>query len=293
MINILKEIYDKKYIFLDEVTSLENWWKPLKGFIDLGKLKNSSVIVTGSSLRIRRYIEAFPGRKGFGKKIEVLPLSFSDFLKVVKLKKYGIELEKGFKKYLKVGGFPRSINEDKSFFFDLIDSIDKEVEKIGKDHRIARKVIGMIIKKAPSAVSYSSIGKEIELNHVTTREYLHILEDLYLLKISFLKTNRKVFYRREKKIFLRDPYVARVFCNLFDLECKKDFLYEWIVQEHLYRKYGEIYYYKNKYEIDCVARNLKIEVKAGKPHRRYPKGVKVLDEEEIPKFLVKLLENDS
>jgi len=65
-------------------------------------------------------------------------------------------------------------------------------------------------------------------------------------------------------------------------------LIENVVQEHLYRKFGEIYYYRNEYEIDCIANGLKIEVKAGKPHRRYPKDVIVLEEEEIPKFLIEL-----
>ena len=39
---------------------------------------------------------------------------------------------------------------------------------------------------------------------------------------------------------------------------------------------------KNKYEIDCIAGNLKIEVKAGKPYRKYPRSVIVLEEEDIP-----------
>jgi len=67
-------------------------------------------------------------------------------------------------------------------------------------------------------------------------------------------------------------------------------LLEWVVQEHLFRKFGEIYYYKNAYEIDAIAGNLKVEVKVGKPHRGYPKGVMVLGEEEIPKFLIELEE---
>jgi hypothetical protein len=33
---------------------------------------------------------------------------------------------------------------------------------------------------------------------------------------------------------------------------------------------------------------LKVEVKAGKPHRKYPKNVIVLEEEDIPRFLVEL-----
>jgi len=55
-----------------------------------------------------------------------------------------------------------------------------------------------------------------------------------------------------------------------------------VVQEHIYRRFGEIYYHRNSYEIDCIAGNLKVEVKAGKPHRRYPRNVIVLRDENIP-----------
>ncbi len=65
-------------------------------------------------------------------------------------------------------------------------------------------------------------------------------------------------------------------------------LYEWVVQEHLLHQFGEVFYWRNKLEIDCVAGNLKVEIKAGKPHRRYPRGVKVLEKEDVPKFLCRL-----
>jgi predicted AAA+ superfamily ATPase len=62
-------------------------------------------------------------------------------------------------------------------------------------------------------------------------------------------------------------------------------LYEWVVQSHLSRKFGNVYYYRNSFEIDCIADSLKVEVKVGKPHRKYPKNVIVLDEENLPIFL--------
>ena len=62
-------------------------------------------------------------------------------------------------------------------------------------------------------------------------------------------------------------------------------LYEWVVQAHLLRRFGEVFYYRNSREIDALADGLRVEVKAGKPHRRYPRGVTVLDEENIHLFL--------
>jgi hypothetical protein len=40
--------------------------------------------------------------------------------------------------------------------------------------------------------------------------------------------------------------------------------------------------------MDCIAGNLKVEVKAGKPHRLYPKEVIVLEEKDIPNFIIDL-----
>jgi len=65
-------------------------------------------------------------------------------------------------------------------------------------------------------------------------------------------------------------------------------LYEWLIQSHLLRKFGNVYYYKNSFEINCIADNLRIEAKAGKPHRRYPKDVMILDENNLPIFLAVL-----
>ncbi|MEM2674642.1 MAG: hypothetical protein QXW77_03290, partial [Candidatus Hadarchaeales archaeon] len=85
-----------------------------------------------------------------------------------------------------------------------------------------------------------------------------------------------------------DPFLARTFSTISGIEVRKEAMYEWVVQEHLLRRFGEVYYWRNRYEIDCVAGNLKVEVKAGKPHRRYPSGVEVLELEDIPDFLLRL-----
>ena len=74
-------------------------------------------------------------------------------------------------------------------------------------------------------------------------------------------------------------------------ELREDALYEWLVQEHLYRKFGEVYYYRNSYEVDAISGNLKVEVKTGKAHRRYPRNVIVLEREDVPFFLLELWES--
>ncbi|MFZ8841873.1 MAG: ATP-binding protein, partial [Pyrobaculum sp.] len=63
---------------------------------------------------------------------------------------------------------------------------------------------------------------------------------------------------------------------------------EHVVQEHLYRKFGEVYYHRNKTEIDAVAGPYKVEVKTTRPRRGYPRGVVTLAKETTPRFLLEL-----
>ncbi len=281
------------YLFLDEVTRLPGWDRIIKGFIDMGALDNDVVIVTGSgSVHLLKHTDAFPGRKGKGKKVFVHPLGFGEFVEV-----HGIDLKKKrsneekirklFEKYLFTGGFPLSVN-DIGFYEDFMESLDRELFAVKKSPKTLRQIISSLLETVPSATSYNSLGNRIGISHYVVSEYLEILEDLFITKTAYLRQNNKVMFRREKKIFFRDPFIYKVFSLITNKEMRRDVLYEHIVQEHLFRKFGEIYYYRNKYEIDCIAGDMRIEVKAGKPHRRYPRGVTVLEEEDIAWFLLDL-----
>ena len=70
-----------------------------------------------------------------------------------------------------------------------------------------------------------------------------------------------------------------------DTEIFDSALYEWIVQSHLKRRFGEVYYYRNSYEIDVIANDLKIEIKSKRAYKNYPKDIIVLDENNLALFL--------
>ncbi|MDK2886456.1 MAG: uncharacterized protein PWP54_1014 [Thermosipho sp. (in: thermotogales)] len=122
-----------KYIFLDEITTIENWQYPIKFLVDIGLLDNSMLILTGSSsYDLKSSRERLPGRKGFGKDLVYLPISFREVLKTLKIdieEKDIIEIlsmseeelktlqfkysyiQKYFLKYISCGGFPKIIDE--------------------------------------------------------------------------------------------------------------------------------------------------------------------------------------
>lgn len=79
---------ERKYIFIDEICSVENWPHELIYFANKGDLKNCSIILTGShSMDIKKSTELMPGRRG-GKENEplnkiLIPMKFSEFVMLV------------------------------------------------------------------------------------------------------------------------------------------------------------------------------------------------------------------
>jgi len=288
----LLEFCSKKrfeFIFIDEVTSIKDWWKPLKGLIDSGYFENSVITVTGSlSLRIKREAELFPGRRGFGNDVEVMPLSFKEYHELMGFGNKKDEIRESFKNYLKTGGFLGSINNGDAFIREIINAIESEILKLGISLKLSSEIFSSLLRKLPSPISYNSVASDIGIDYKTVRNYLEIFESMYLISSAYWKQGSQISFRKEKKIFFRDPFILKsisVWCNTKFLE---SVLYENVIQEHLFRRFGEIYYYRNSYEIDCIAGNLKVEVKAGKPHRRYPKNVIIVDEENMGEFLLNL-----
>ncbi|MFA4647804.1 ATP-binding protein [Pyrococcus kukulkanii] len=296
---LLKEFHEVKekegirqgYIFLDEASSLEGWWRGVKPLIDAGLLDNDVITITGSSsLKVKRDVEMFPGRRGKGKTLEVMPLSFREYTEVMGLKRPELHREKTLKlfdEYLRTGGFPASLNGLP--MDDLLGAYLGEFIRFGKSLEIAKEAFYAIIESAPSATSYRALASMTSgYSYKVIQSYVELFQELYILGTAYLKEGNRIMYRKEKKFFFRDPLLARLFSAWSGAELREEAIYEWVVQEHLYRKYGEVYYYRNSYEIDAIAGNMRVEVKAGKAHRRYPREVVVLEKEDVPFFLLEL-----
>ncbi len=293
MLKFVVENFREGFLFIDEITAITGWEKVLKSFIDLGLLDEFVIVCSGSSTAsLLKIPESFMGRRGNGRDVYVLPLNFKEFVEVhgVKIRKHILhseDMKKLFEKYAEVGGFPRTINGDATFFEDFVRELKSEIKNLKKSFVTFSALISQIFTIAPSPISYSSLSQKLGVSRPTLEEYVEMLEDTFIGKVVYWK-DHEILFRKEKKIILRDPAITRSLSLLTGKEVRKDFLYEWIVQEHLFRRFGEIYYYRNRYEIDCIAGDLKVEVKAGKPHRKYPKNVLVLEEDDLPKFLVGL-----
>ncbi|MEM4397744.1 MAG: ATP-binding protein [Candidatus Woesearchaeota archaeon] len=108
---------ERKYIFLDEISSIIDWHKEILHFYNKGDLINCSIVLSGShSIDIKKSTEFLPGRRGsLDSPVDkiLLPMKFSEYVFLLKpeLKNKFSELN-----FLK--------NEDKiKTFFDLFNGI--------------------------------------------------------------------------------------------------------------------------------------------------------------------------
>ena len=287
------------YIFLDEITHVNDWWRTIKLYIDIGKFKDDVITITGSSsIKLKGEVELFPGRRGNGKDVYVYPLSFREYLNIkgIKVNKYENILEgmnnlsglepkifEEFENYLETGGYPLSINGYKDAGFQIINSIENEILRSGRNLELSRAIISTILSKAPSPLSFLSIGKEVGVSYKTVEDYIEIFRRLFILDYALFR-EKQIIWRKERKFFILDPYLAKSLSLWTNTEYLESSLYEWIVQSHLKRRFGEVYY-RNSYEIDIISGNLKIEIKSKRTHKNYPKDIIILDGSNLPLFL--------
>ena len=291
-------IAGKKYIFFDEVTFVDGWQKAIKFVLDSPLSKDKVIHVTGSS-SIELKKETFPGRQI--KTIHFLPLSFRDFCtvfgsenlkkelsggietldvaelngKAKKLLFYFSEIDKLFGSYIICGGFPRSMYEhiEKGKIIDETYDIYwkwlvADIAKIERSERITTSTLLGVLKNYGARFSLNSIAKEMEIgSHVTIRDYLEILENLFVLRNVFPIDMKKgtEAYRRMRKAYFIDPFLFRALKReLTKTEIKEEEiprLIEGIVAEHLARKFGKVCYYNQKKEVDFFINGTGIEVK--------------------------------
>ncbi|MGC9106005.1 MAG: ATP-binding protein [Thermoprotei archaeon] len=269
------------FILLDEVTYPKEWYRALKVRIDRGDFRNDVLVVTGSlSMAAKREVETFPGRRGKGKNLLMLPLPFSKYAEL-----FGVRVPKGdlgfvlsnylqnvhflselddlLERYLVTGGFPNAVRDyvrlgkvSGQTVSDFISSVVSDVNKLRRSETFFKLAVKGIIERTSSEFSYHTLSRSFGVGTVKTAiSYIELLERLYLLKVlNQVDLEGKVLYRKEKKFYFVDPFVYRAFASwtLTDLP-EESKLVEGVVVSHLSRLY-ETFYTKVRGEIDAVVK---------------------------------------
>lgn len=285
---------EKALIFLDEISSVENWPKGIKWLVDSNQLKNATLFLTGSSsINLKKSGEMLPGRRGRGKDIAFLPIDFYEYLNVKKIPIKQIELKDfdntveisrlsqflrpHYQDFILSGGFLRNINYGLTYetLSLYVETLRSELFKNGKKEDSLREVLRKLINSLSSQTSYTNIAEEAELGSKNTAiDYLAFLENSYFIKeVKFYDiAQQKIILKKNKKFYTSDPYFVWLFqvfvfgvTNIWALKNRFDNskLAENFVATELVKKSKTFYFYQNSKELDFYLPegNIGIEVK--------------------------------
>lgn len=308
-------------IILDEITFAEEWWRAVKARIDLGRFKNSCLIISGSaSIELLKEKERFPGRRGMGQDFTLLPLSLKEYLELFRISPasgsiggirsnmrknllLGESIERHFRNYLVTGGFPLPIED----FYkkgrvsfetrrSYMDSIRGDMRKIGKSEKSMKEVISYLIRARASPISWLSVARNTSFaSPHTAQSYVEALESLFVLSVlNLILPDSKVMYRKNRKVHFTDPFIAASLAEYAGEQVYPENMLEGLVASHLARRFP-VYYWRNGSECDIVGtvggRQVGFEVKMTKEGWRKPRHIReafLLTRKEIPLFLASL-----
>lgn len=242
LFNIIKTYLDfarprtnqRLFIFLDEISFVTDWQKTIKEMTDVGLLKNSLTLLTGSSLLDLKFGSEFlSGRRGNFAFPDIFyyPLNFRQFVQTVEPKfdinqnnlelSYHLpKLQKIFSDYLLTGGFMTAINDyyqtgriKQSFYETFLSWIENDLHKARRSEKTAYDLIANIFRTLTTQISFTSLARDTNLaSQLAIQEYLDILEKMFLLftlEAKVVEQNKRD-PRKNKKIYFTDPFIFNV-----------------------------------------------------------------------------------
>lgn len=311
-------------IILDEISFVNEWWRAVKSRLDEGRFKNDVVVITGSAtIDLLKQKERFPGRRGNGKDLVMLPMSFDEYVSIIgslQLKKVNITeldkidqtmkanslfsdaISKLFREYLITGGFPLPVmdfiehgyvkEETKRTYLDWIKG---DLQKIGKSERYFKEVVRYLVGVRSSPISWISISRDTSINSPHTVEsYISSMEMLFLIKTLYLLSpESKVDSKKNKKVHFSDPFIHQLMADYTRSDSYEENIVEGIAASHISRK-APVFYWRNGSEVDVVSiinnKQVGFEVKWGPMTWKKPRHLKsfLLTKETLPLFLASL-----
>jgi uncharacterized protein len=231
------------YLFLDEVTTVPDWQLGIKFVIDNGPADEDFILCTGSSAR-QVGSEQLPGRKGAGRHYVQLPLSFRDFCRYTLqiqlpdeafspgqlLGKEGMrllrtlnlartELERAWRAYREVGGFPAAIEDYlgsgsvQEATVDMVwDILAGDVRSLGRDPVATLKLLERVNRSLGAPLSWQALSGDMDVAQATAREYVRVLAEAFMLQVVYFwdLAGTGISPQRQRKIFFVDPLIGRV-----------------------------------------------------------------------------------
>ncbi len=251
-------VKQKIYVFLDEITYVENFQIQLKNFYDKQVIK---CIVSSSSSSILKDDSAhLTGRK---RVIEINPLDFSEYLTFKKIKLAKADralLENHFLDYMQVGGMPEYVlHQEREYLVNLIDDIlMKDIVAFHKirNPSIIKDYFMLLMERAGKQISSNKIARILQISPDTASRYLNMFEETYLIHLISRhgKTNEQLL--SAKKVYATDLGMRNIIVGFRD----KGAIFENLVFMKIKDQKPQ-YVYENGQEIDFYFNDTLLEAK--------------------------------
>ncbi len=263
---LLKDVY----FFFDEVQNLPKW----EWFINrVHEQVSRRVIITGSNSRTL-HTEVASVLRGRGLPVELLPLSFAEYLqwRQINFAEMGIGKTKtisAFRQYTTEGGYPETVNSNNADHNDMLqeyfnavlyrDIIDQQQPA---NYGYLRYLFHRIAANTGKTIGLRKIFQELKsrgyaISQGSLYQMADLAEAVYLYKrISRFDASLVKRENADKKTYFIDNGMLRAISSNFSEN--KGMLLENLVFWQLYRQYGsiyttDIYYYKDaSHECDFV-----------------------------------------
>lgn len=244
VMDIIKE-NDHNILYLDEVQEVSGWEKYAHRIH-----RKIKILVTGSNSKLlsSEFSKSLVGRT---KSYSIYPLSYQEFLRFKKMRRSRNSLSD----YMKTGGFPRIVlTNDSSLASEYFERIIYR-DILGREKLMypeAMKTLALyLISNIGKEFSYRSLKNVCGIKHENTiKDYIGMLKDAYLIHvINRFHPSLKVQESYGKKTYAIDPSFAHL-----GKRGSPDIgrILENMVFLHFLRKGYDIYFGKNKKEVDFI-----------------------------------------
>lgn len=272
LLNKIYELYlteinprEKHYVVLDEVQAINGWEKFARY---LHENKRINVFVTGSSSKLlsSEYSTVLAGRH---LDITIKLLSFREYLAFTGLDAKGNadisakrhSIKRAFSAYLKWGGFPKvALAQAEKEKRDLLDVYFRDI--IIKDIVLRYKIKNIekleelakyYLTNVSALQSFNKIRNLLKLNLDTVERFSYYLSYVYLLSfVNKFSYSKKEQILNPRKVYCSDNGMRNSVAFVFSKDLGR--LAENIVFNELNKEGMEVYYWKEKHEVDFITK---------------------------------------
>lgn len=253
----------RRYIFLDEIQSIEGWERWIKKMYD--SFEDIKFIISGSKSHIlKRNSTLLTGRM---LELEIYPLSFREFINFKKVDfsnkisylKNGAKIKRLLNEFIRYGGFPEIVMEEdiqmKSLiakeYYDNIKNKDIIIYFNIKESKKFDRLSLFLVSNIAKQMSANKIGKLVNISPSVVNNYIDFAEMMYLfLPLQHFNYSLKGQITKPRKIYSIDSGMVNSIAFQFSENIGR--FIENVVYLELKRRGFEIYYYNNNYECDFI-----------------------------------------